>query len=294
MSMGKNRIVFDTTNTADSDSIGSYLRSSDGTLLTHTNNGGKQSLDVNVSNTSIAVTATDLDIRDLSHAQDSVKIGDGTDLMTVTAAGEANVIESNLTSLRKLEDAAHVSGDSGIQMLVVRSDAGGSLVSADGDYSPLQVDSSGRLRTATTITSVPSDKAEDAAHASGDTGTYTLSVRQDTPASSTSADGDYQSFKTDALGRMWMNNASASFAHNATSVASTATDLVATDLANRKRILIQNASTRKVFLGNSTVTIANGIELSPGAALELDAAAAVDLYGITAAGTADVRIMELA
>lgn len=41
---------------------------------------------------SVVVTATDLDIRDLSHTQDSVRIGDGTDLANVTAAGELNVL----------------------------------------------------------------------------------------------------------------------------------------------------------------------------------------------------------
>lgn len=90
-------------------------------------------------------------------------------------------------------------------------------------------------------------------------------------------------------GREWISQN-----YSAVSVASTATDLVAADLANRKRILIQNASTKRVYIGNSSVTTSNGIELSPGSALELDAAAAVDLYGIVASGTADVRIMELA
>lgn len=47
---------------------------------------------VSISNASIAVTATDLDIRDLSHTQDSIRIGDGTDLANVTAAGELNVL----------------------------------------------------------------------------------------------------------------------------------------------------------------------------------------------------------
>ena len=41
---------------------------------------------------SVVVTATDLDIRNLSHTQDSVRIGDGTDLANVTAAGELNVL----------------------------------------------------------------------------------------------------------------------------------------------------------------------------------------------------------
>lgn len=48
----KDRLIFDTTNAttiADSDSIGAYLRASDGTLLTHTDVGGKKALDVRVA-----------------------------------------------------------------------------------------------------------------------------------------------------------------------------------------------------------------------------------------------------
>lgn len=47
---------------------------------------------VSIANASIVVTATDLDIRDLTHVSDSVRIGDGTDLANVTAAGELNVL----------------------------------------------------------------------------------------------------------------------------------------------------------------------------------------------------------
>lgn len=42
----------------------------------------------------VTVSATNLDIRDLSHSQDSVRIGDGTDLANVTAAGELNVLST--------------------------------------------------------------------------------------------------------------------------------------------------------------------------------------------------------
>jgi hypothetical protein len=41
---------------------------------------------------SITVDATDLDIRDLSHTQDSVKIGDGTDLLAINNDGSINSI----------------------------------------------------------------------------------------------------------------------------------------------------------------------------------------------------------
>lgn len=40
---------------------------------------------------SVAVTATDLDVRDLTHVSDSVKIGDGTDFLAVNADGSINV-----------------------------------------------------------------------------------------------------------------------------------------------------------------------------------------------------------
>jgi hypothetical protein len=37
------------------------------------------------------VTATNLDIRDLSHAQDSIKLGDGTDFLEINPDGSLNV-----------------------------------------------------------------------------------------------------------------------------------------------------------------------------------------------------------
>lgn len=43
------------------------------------------------------------------------------------------------------EDAAHVSGDKGVQALAVRKDTAAGLASLDGDYHPLEVDVNGRL-----------------------------------------------------------------------------------------------------------------------------------------------------
>jgi hypothetical protein len=128
---------------------------------------------------------------------DSTSIG-GNDSLYVKSASEF------------AEDTAHASGDYGSFALAVRNDAGGTMVSADGDYSPLQVDSSGRLRVVADFT-VNFDYvyAEDTAHASGDLGAYVLTVRQDTLASSTSADGDYASFKTNNLGELYVKDSSA-------------------------------------------------------------------------------------
>lgn len=72
----------------------------------------------------------------------------------VTNAGTFAVQESGaaLTALQLIdnlvlaEDAAHGSGDPGVQALAVRKDSGAAIAGADGDYSPLQVDASGNLR----------------------------------------------------------------------------------------------------------------------------------------------------
>jgi hypothetical protein len=74
-----------------------------GTALTSTLLSGKQSLDVNVANASIAVTATNLDVRDLLHTQDSVRLGDGTSFYTSTTVGpdiglDVNIINAAITT----------------------------------------------------------------------------------------------------------------------------------------------------------------------------------------------------
>lgn len=237
-SLTKDRLIFDPADLAESDNLGAYVRAgSDGDLVSSTNVGGKEGLDVNVINTSIVVSATDLDIRDLvytqdsvtayqgtspwvvgdgggsltvdatdldirdlTHVSDSVKVGDGTDFLAINADGSINTVPAGTY----LEDTAHVSGDRGGFMLAVRNDAETSLVSADGDYAPLQVSSTGRLKVDADLSVTNSfEKAEDSAHASGDIGAYMLGVRQDTLASSTSADGDYGSIKTNDRGATW-------------------------------------------------------------------------------------------
>lgn len=107
------------------------------------------------------------------------------------------------------EDAAHSSGDPGLFMLAVRNDTEGSLVSADGDYAPFQVDSSGRLRVVADIdVTNQSEKDEDSAHVSGDTGSYVLAVRADSrpSGSNVSADGDYASFFVNDSGEQYVKD----------------------------------------------------------------------------------------
>lgn len=253
----KDHLIFDTTDAAsiaDSDSVGAFVRASDGTLITKTTVGGKDGLDVNVINTSIAVTATDLDIRNLDYSQDNVAIKGATgNQLVVNADGSLNVNA----------DISVVNG---------------------------------------------SDKAEDSAHVSGDIGTYVLAVRQDTLASSTSADGDYASFKVDSVGALYVNVSSGNItvndaalantailsASNTLDVANTAETIKASALANRKYLWVYNNDNTKIFVGASGVTAANGFPVSPGSYLELRAGPAVSPYFIGQTGkTPEIRTLEL-
>jgi hypothetical protein len=75
------------------------------------------------------------------------------------------------TNLGKAEDDAHTTGDVGVAMLAVRTASATDRVSADGDYGNLQLDSIGRLRTATLFkkrSPVTPSISSGAAYASGD------------------------------------------------------------------------------------------------------------------------------
>lgn len=345
------QLIFDTTAILDdNDNVGAFLRSATGTLITDT--GG--SLNVNVTN-SVTVTATDLDIRDLDSATDSVTavqgtspwvIGDGGGSITVD--GTVAVTQSTspwVTSsqFQYAEDTAHVSGDIGAFTLGIRNDANAVLTSTDGDYSPFAVDSAGRMKIVGTFTSSTA-YAEDSASASGDMGDFVLAVRQDTLTSSTSTDGDYAAFKENARGALWTspvgtaadgaadtenpvkvgskvktgaltstanNNradltsddfrrvyvnsgANVSVLNTAVSATTSATAVPATPLIGRRYILIQNLENKKVYLGGSAVTSSTGIEISAKGSWEGEVGDDVALFILTTAGTADIRVQELA
>lgn len=129
-------------------------------------------------------------------------------LLTSTAIGGKQRLDVNSPS-EFAEDAPHTSGDIGSFALAVRHDANTSMVSADGDYAPLQVDASGALKISGNITtSFTAEHNEDDPATSGDSGIFTLLVRQDTLAVSTSADGDYGAFKSNNLGELYVHDTS--------------------------------------------------------------------------------------
>jgi len=130
----------------------------------------------------------------------------GLDVNIVGGAGAGGGTEFN-------EDTAHSTGAAGTLILGVRNDSGATtLTDANGDYSPLAVDSLGRLFIVQTSIAPGTaaghlGKAEDAAHTTGDTGVMSLCVRRDSAATSATTDGDYNPCQTDANGQLWVKEA---------------------------------------------------------------------------------------
>jgi hypothetical protein len=309
MAITKGKLIADPAVDLDGDSVAAFMRDGAGTAITST--GGK--LDVQIGNASVVVTAVDLDIRNLVFATDKVDASGSavsiTGTVAVTQSTSPWVVSAVDLDIRNLasaqdsvtavtqtqfaEDSAHTSGALGQFMLGVRNDAGTSLVSADGDYAPLQVDASGALRISGSL-SISGQYAEDSAHASGDIGLYNLAVRADAPAVASSASGDYASQTVDAYNRSWVNSgANVSIATAAASVTTTSALLIAS-AAGRRKVLVQNNGTKKVYLGASGVASSSGIILPAGADLELEIGPALPLHAVAESGTQDVRVMQLA
>lgn len=236
-----NKLVFDTANPADGANVGAYLRASDGTLLTHT--GG--ALDVNIA------AGVNVEV-DLSHVDDSVRLGDGTAFFTSTSENSDIALD------------VHISNTD-----VAINDGGNSITV---DATQLDIDD---LDVATDSVAI---------------GNGTILFTSTAENGDTALDVHISNSSIGVVAAALENSA-----HGATSVGNTATDIVGTDLTGRAQVVLQNLGNKDAYIGNSNaVTTSNGIILPSGGTIVLDAGASIDLHGITASGTADIRYFELA
>ena len=91
--------------------------------------------------------------------------------------------------------------------LAVRNDTLAALATTDGDYAPLQVNADGALYVTSSGGGGGSTQyAEDTAHSSGDTGTMSLAVRNDTLAALAGTDGDYTPLQVNADGALYVTS----------------------------------------------------------------------------------------
>lgn len=262
---------------------------------------------------SITVDAVDLDIRNLVFADDKVDVS-------------GSSVSISALSGQYAEDSAHSSGAMGNFIMGVRNDSNAVLTSADGDYSPISVSSSGAVRTTVNFSaanggSMPTGNAVIA----GYDGANVRAIKTDaagelqvdvlTLPAITATDLDIRDLSylqdsvqiKDAAGDALAINADGSinvqtveagygsWKVSTASVGVTEVQLVSTPLANRLRIEIQNLGSKDVWIKEATgVSTANGIKIPKGSSYEQALDAGSSIYAISDGASADLRIAEYA
>lgn len=255
----KDKLVFDTTDAntiADSDSVGAFLRASDGTLLTHTDVGGKKALDVRIAE------GINVEV-DLSAGDDSVAawLSDGSGNAISSTAGSLNV---NLTNT---EIAVTQGSDSPWSI-----DDGGGSITVDGSVTVSATDLD--IRDLTHVS--------DSVRLGDGTNFYT----------STTVGADL-GLDVYALNDPATANTAIATAAETLDVASTSQDIIVSPLANRKVVYIYNNDNRQMEIGPAGFAVGSGFPISPSSYMELRAGSAVDIEFNSPKLNHAIRTMEL-
>lgn len=304
----KDQLNFDVTDVdtiADSDSVGAFLRSSDGTLLTHSDVGGKKALDVSIAD------GVNVEV-DLSHVDDSVRLGDGTDFYTSTSEnGDISLDVHISNSDLDIRDLAFATDS---------VDVSGSEVSLDAAtlaaLETINAVQSGvwDIGTVTTLTSITNDVNIADGGNSITVDAVDLDIRDITAVSdsiashmfdgagtaltSTLIGGVDQALDVNVANEISINDAALAdtailSAADTLAAAGTAEKVVASNLTARKYLSIYNNDNRKMYIGGSGVDETNGFPVSPGSYVELRAGAAVDVYYDSGKNGHAIRTLEL-
>lgn len=302
----KDKLVFDVTDVdtiADSDSVGAYLRASDGTLLTHSDVGGKKALDVSIAD------GVNVEV-DLSHIDDSVRLGDGTDFFTSTSENGDIALDVHISNT----DIAINDGGNSITVDAVDLDIRDLAFATD----KVDVTGSEVSLDAATLAALETVTVEQGTSpwVIGDGGgsitvdAIDLDIRDLTAASdsvqSNMFDGAGTALTSTLVGADQAldvnivqsvdpstSNTAILSAADTLAVAGTAEKVVAANLAARKVLFVRNNDNRVMYVGASGVTAANGFPVSPGSYLELKAGASVDVYYNSAKAGHAIRTLEL-
>jgi len=285
------RLLFDPANPSDGPSVGSYIVSAGGNVITDSGSA----LDINIATqdsdltiadggNSITVDAIQLDIDDLNHATDSVSIGDGTDLLAIAADGSIAVTQNTDPWIVSATDFDIRDLDYSQDNVEIK-DAGGDALAINAD---------GSINVNLTDDGIPDDDAD----AGNPFKVGSRSHFASSALSALSANGDRADLLSDAYRRIYINDApNVGIATGAVSVTDTevAVEVAAAPLAGRTRALFQNNGSNPVFVGKTGVTTATGVEIAKGATMALEIGEGIDLFAIAeATKTVDCRLMELA
>ena len=280
MSITKHQLNFDPAESDDYDVVGAYLRASDGTLLTHTGSA----LDVNIKTSDIAIAV------DLDHTEDSIRLGDGTSFFTSTSENGDIALDVHLSNTSILVTAA----DLDIRDLSFATDS----VDVSGSEVSLDAATLAALETITveqgTSPWVIGDGGGSITVDAAD-----LDIRDLTHVSDSMKIGDGTDFLgIESDGSINVNSVEQGYSscnYESVTVTTSATDLLTTELANRKEITLQNTGAKDIYIGcDASVTVANGIKVPKGATADFKFGPSINVHAIADGGNSEFRILELA
>ncbi len=282
--ISKEKLTFDPTDAnsiAASDSVGAYVRASDGSLIAATSNA----LHVSDGGGSLTVDASNLDIRDLVFATDKVDVSGSS---VALDAGTLAALES-------------ITVQNGAGASAVNIQDGGNSITVDGTVTALQGTSPWVIGDGGSSISVDDNGGSLTVDAS-DLDIRDLSAASDSVAawlkdgsgnsiSSTGGALDVNIQSSDIEIDVEDDKANTALLSTQKNVSSTGA-LLASQLADRRFLWVQNLGPNSIFLGASGVTSSNGIRFSNGAIGEFRFGPALSLHAVSSAGTCDVRLLE--
>lgn len=293
--MSLHRLLFDAAAPDESANVGAFVRAGDdGTLIGHVSDA----LKVNISNASIAVTATDLDIRDLAFATDSVDVSGS----AVSITGDVNVTQGtspwvisatdlDIRDLAFATDKVDVSGSSNVAVV----DGGGSLtVDAvnldirDLAFATDKVDVSGSSVTvsATDLDIRDLTAASDSVQAWAFDGAGTA-------LTSTLVSGK-QALDVNLVNSLTVSDVdNIAMATESKLVTTTSGAAIASVLSARKDVKLYNNGSKIIYIGPSGVATSDGFPLPPGSILEAEIGPAVAIHAVAQSGSQDLRVMQM-
>lgn len=289
MASTKDRLIFDSSDAdGTSDNVGAYIRSADGTQITHTTVSGKDALDVYMVN-EIAVSVDGVYNVSTNTNPDNVGLISHT---RAASPGDAEQVE-RIT-------AASPSSDNIDPADVKAQDVNSFLLGWDGSAWDRLTASSGaldiNLASQDIDLSVDADLndlvADDAPDAGGSL--KAGSRAHDGALTAISADNDRADLLSDMYRRIYTNSSpNIGLSSDSVTVGITEVQLDSTLLAGRTKINIQNLGSKDIYVGPTGLALGDGFRVSRGASLDLDLGEDIALYAISSAAGQDVRVMQI-
>lgn len=280
--MALHKLVFDATDAdtlAASANVGAYLRSSDGTLLTHTTVGGKEALDVRVAegiNVEVDLDAADDSVASWTNDGAGNPIGSTGGALHISDAGGSLTVDATDLDIRDLSFAT----DS--------VDVSGSTVTANQGTSPWVVgDGGGSLTVDATDLDI-----RDLTAASDSVAAW-MNDGAGNPIGSTGGSLDVNITNSLTINDAALANAALLAVPETVGVAAAQIVDGADELASRKYLYVYNNSNKTTFLGQSGIDTTTGFPIPAGSLLDARIGSAVDVYMIGDGAGLNVRTLQL-